>query len=163
MWSRLTAVALVALALAPASAAAAVYVTAGPGELALAAMPSVIASPEAARRYYLGGSASGLGWPGDDRSEAGLLGSGAGALTTYRYIPDAVMSGIDLGSLLATRRALANLPLGSQVDSALVTTYSIVPESESMALVSPIPGTALLFGSALGGLGVLAWRRRPAA
>lgn len=142
MRSRLTALALVALALAPVGAAAAVLDTGGPAPLAATAAvpPAPPAQPEPLM--------------------PGLLGEGG--LTTYSYVPASELGALDLGALFETRRAFANLPAsGHNVPGFAVTTYSVVAAGgDTQDLVSPIPAAAVLFGSALGGLGALAWRQR---
>jgi hypothetical protein len=83
-------------------------------------------------------------------------------LTTYHYVEGARDHAVDLGELFATRRAFANLPLPDSEASSLppATRYAVVAAEEPFDLVSPVPGAALLFGTALGGLGALVWRQR---
>ncbi|MEK0083205.1 hypothetical protein U1T56_08575 [Geminicoccaceae bacterium SYSU G07066] len=131
------------MALAPAEAAAAVHATAeaeGPD-----------ASPDPDRRYPVDHFLS------LDRFGEGI---GVGDLTTYRYVQGSGPGGIDLDSFLAMRQAFANLSFQDREPRpAAAISYSVVPGSEAYDIVSPLPAAALLLGSALGGLGALAWRQ----
>jgi hypothetical protein len=167
MPARLMAAVFAAITLASTSGAAAVAVPAAndPDGTPIAEdafAPLLIELPAKLMRLYLDDGVQDLDWlGGDEAGDAGLLGIAGEDGTTYRYLPPGSTSeAVSLAPLVATKSGLADYPLRERTTGTLGTSYTVVPESGTLELVSPVPAAALLFGSALSGLGTLAWRQR---